>query len=400
MKSVSKTLLLLLLILPLASSGCHKKGSNPVQRQWNQTRVNLALSLAENQYEAKQYEKALAAVDRILQQAPNSAAAYHLMGQICFAQNNNSDAIQCFEKAISINPDNAISYYWLGITFESIAQRKLALESYQSALKIAPDNISYCLAAVELLVTDNEHSKAFDLITAQLQNGINEQALYVAAGNILRDIGKNRDAAIMYRKALVNGPDNITIQESLAMALVNDGQYDQGIGVLERIRDRFIMEQNPIPVPVKLALGDCYFQQGRFHEARRCFEYVSARDTSSAAIWTRLARTALAVKSYNKAEMYARKAIALDKDYVDAIIIVAHVAMKNSQYIQAEQSLKHVLSIDEKNVFAYCLLGSSYEHQQKIPEALNCYARALQIDPDTALAQELMTACQSKIKSY
>ena len=65
------------------------------------------LRLAEREFEAKNYEKALASAKRSIEKDPALVAAHVVLGQILAAQGNQAEALKAFEAALKLDPENA-----------------------------------------------------------------------------------------------------------------------------------------------------------------------------------------------------------------------------------------------------------------------------------------------------
>ena len=133
-------------------------------------------------------------------------------------------------------------------------------------------------------------------------------------------------------------------------------------------------------------------QLGQFHQAQRCYEYVSKNGNANSDLWARLAQTALARGDLDRAGLWAQKAILLKKDHSEALIVMAYISFQKRQYRDAEVILRRLIKLDNKNTITQCLLGKTLEAQGQTDEAIQCYQRARYLDPKDPLARKLLTS--------
>jgi tetratricopeptide (TPR) repeat protein len=76
------------------------------------------------------YQKAIADFNRAVELEPDSAAIYTGRGIAFYNQVNNRDAIADFNKAIELDPNYALVYYYRAFTCASEAKYESAIEDY------------------------------------------------------------------------------------------------------------------------------------------------------------------------------------------------------------------------------------------------------------------------------
>ncbi|HCK92871.1 MAG TPA: hypothetical protein DHW71_07790, partial [Gammaproteobacteria bacterium] len=85
-------------------------------------------------------QEAIEAYNKALSIKPDYADAYYNMGNTLKKRGKLKEAIEAYKKALAIKPDNADAYYNMGNTLKKRGKLKEAIEAYKRALAIKPDN--------------------------------------------------------------------------------------------------------------------------------------------------------------------------------------------------------------------------------------------------------------------
>ena len=393
-----KKLLTTLMVLLLAGMGCqnqHRKNKLKALERWNSARSQISLELAQGQFNNGELKKAVKTISDILESNPRYVPGHLLLGRIYLEQDRVDKARQCFQQCLQIEPENAAAYYNLGILYERQGHLAQAFEHYQKALNNRPQHLPYLLAGAEVLLSQSRLQEAWDMLSEHLDDTIADARFYLLAGNILTAQNKHKEAVEMFTTAANLSPGDDAITNSLAFALHRLGQAEQALELFQRLDKSAKSQGRELSWSSQLAMGDCYVQLGQYHKAQRCFEYVSNHDTSNPAIWTRLAQTALGRNDPDRACLFAEKALALNPDQADALMVLGYLAHKQGNYEKAEKIFRRLIDNDSQNSLAHCMLGQSLQSRGQEKQAMNCYVRALQCDPTDKLARSLMIAVQN-----
>jgi Flp pilus assembly protein TadD len=126
---------------------------------------------------------------------PDYDAAQHNLGVALQELGQFDEAIEHYEKALSINPDNTELLISLGFIYQDLGELDEAIEHYEKALSINPDNVR------------------------ALNN----------LGVILRDLNQVDDAIKYYKKALAIKPDYAAVYYNLGFIYQDLGQVNLAI---------------------------------------------------------------------------------------------------------------------------------------------------------------------------
>ncbi len=373
--------------------GCqdpHSKNKEAALKRWDDQRAQMTYGLALQQLESGEINKAAVTTNNIIAEHPEYAQAHLLLGRIYIEQDKLNRAETTFKHTLTLAPDYPQAHYYLGIIYERWHEPEQAIQHYQKAWELENNNLAYLLALVETKTALGDYQQALNFLLEQVAHTERSSSIYVTAGNILTQQGDYDQAAEMYRKATYINPDNNAINELLAFALHRKGNSGaEAIVLFEDLCELAQSESREIPWVYHLAMGDCYMELQKFHQAQRSFERITNYDDNDPVAWTRLAQAVLARENLDHAQQCALRALSLNPRQTDALMVLGYVAMKQKNYLDGESKFQNIINLEKENVLAYCLLGQCLAAQGKNTDAKACYTQALQIDPNDALAQKL-----------
>ncbi|WP_196527927.1 tetratricopeptide repeat-containing serine protease family protein [Nostoc commune] len=93
-------------------------------------------------YASKNYQAAVADLNRVIKLNPDNANNYILRGNAYYFLKDNKAALADYNQAIKLEPDNAEGYYSRGKIYKDLKDNKAALADYNQAVKLEPDNAS------------------------------------------------------------------------------------------------------------------------------------------------------------------------------------------------------------------------------------------------------------------
>lgn len=230
----------------------------------------------------RDYQGAIQAYRRVLDQSPNNVQALSGLGQVYIRLQQFSDAVPLLEQAARLNPNDKEAYYNLGWAYEQVKDFAKAADAYGKFIQSQPQNpwtgyLQLGLCYIEL---------------AQYDMAI--QALLKAAETQPRDIKTNYTLALAYQKAnqqpraeeiynnlaLLN-PQEAATYYSLIVKMYDDaGNYAKAIEAARKVVD--LNPKNELSI---YNLGIMYFKLERFDEAIQAFRDVLALKPDSAEAW-------------------------------------------------------------------------------------------------------------------
>ena len=395
------TILLFLLMTVIGCNSSHQQAKQAAMERWQNARARLSVDLAIQQFNSGDLKKAAATAVSAIDINPEYTQAHLILGQIYLEQDKLANSRDCFEKCLELQPDQPEAHYFLGVINQRWQKLQPAFDHFQAAWRFQPDRAEYLLALVNTKMAMGEPDNALQLLTENFSTVNKTEALYATAGNIYVSLGRDDSAVEKFQQALDINPDAWIVKESLAFSLQRCGRHNQALQYFKELDstsgtgNTTGSDKNSDSRWIyQLAMGDCYLALKNYHQAQRCYEFVSTQNASNPDLWVRLGQTQLARQKTDRAETCAHKALALDENNSEALLLLGYVAMKKGDYQQGKTVCKQMIGKNDQDPLAYCMLGQCLQALGQNDEALDCYARALQIDPDDKLAGKLLLTVQ------
>jgi len=231
----------------------------------NPTFTHALGELAELDVQAKRRGRALSRVRRYLAANPNSADAHLILGSLYTTGRECDEAKAEFERAIQINPNLISAHLDLGRIYQQTGKSDLAVRQYERAIVLQPH-----FAPLITLLGDIYLERG-DLATAQKYF---EQALAakpdfaVAASNLAQvyaQQGSNLDLALnLARSANRQLPELDSVVDTLGWVHYRKGQYSDAVPLL-----RECVQNAPRQAIYRYHLGMALVSDGQRDEGRR-----------------------------------------------------------------------------------------------------------------------------------
>lgn len=100
---------------------------------------------------AKRYDMALAALDRLLELAPNMPEAHVNAGYALIGMSRFEEAKAAFDRALELQPRQANAYYGLGVVFDALHDDEAAIGHMRTFLHLTDANHPYRRQAQALI---------------------------------------------------------------------------------------------------------------------------------------------------------------------------------------------------------------------------------------------------------
>ncbi|MBN2375544.1 MAG: tetratricopeptide repeat protein [Sedimentisphaerales bacterium] len=401
------TVLLFLLMTVVGCNQSHQQAKQAAMERWQKARARLSVDLAIQQFHSGDLKKAAATAVSAIDINPQYTQAHLILGQIYLEQDKLSNSRNCFEKCLELEPDQPEAHYFLGVINQRLQKLQPAFDHFQAAWRFQADRADYLLGMVNTKMAMGEPDNALQLLNENINTVNKTETLYATAGNIYVSLGRDDAAVEKFQQALDINPDAWIVKESLAFSLQRCGQHNKALQYFKELDSHSSTGNttgsgNTIDSGknsdgrwiYQLAMGDCYLALKNYHQAQRCYEYASTQNASNPDLWVRLGQTHLARQKTDQAETCAHKALALDENNSEALLLIGYVAIKNGDYQQGKTVCKQMIDKNDQDPLAYCMLGQCLQALGQNDEALDCYARALKIDPNDKLAGKLLLTVQ------
>ncbi|MDC1280679.1 tetratricopeptide repeat protein [bacterium] len=174
-------------------------------------------------------DEAIEAYNKCISLKPDYAEAYSNMGVALKDQGKLDEAIEAFNNALLLKPDYAEAYSNMGATLQDQGKLDEAIEAYNKCIALKPD---YADAYYNMGVALKDQGKLDQAITAY-NKALSLKPDYAEAygnmANALKDQGKLDEAITGYNKALSLKPDYAEAYTNMGVTLQDQGKLDEAI---------------------------------------------------------------------------------------------------------------------------------------------------------------------------
>ncbi len=209
-------------------------------------------------------QKAEAALERAVKLQPGFAEAWSDLGAVRQTMRDSRGAMAALRRAVELKPDDAVAQRRLGMEYLDEGNAAEALLHLQAAARVAPNDQSV-LNGLQRALRETGQAAEADRVKAQLVEMLRardraDQDLVTALrlnneGAEMEKAGKLAGAIDKYRAAHQLAPEHNGIEVNLAVALLRNGEWEEGLKLLREAAAR-----EPGDAAVQAALADALEQ--------------------------------------------------------------------------------------------------------------------------------------------
>jgi superkiller protein 3 len=248
-------------------------------RKGNERNVKILSQIAKIYFDKGELDRAYDAYRQITSIEPateNARIAYLNMGNIMDDANRYDEAIEAYEKALSISPKDHTVYLNLGIAYKHAGRPELAINAWKKAAELAPDDPRPSIA-----IADYYYERGYyDLAQLEYQRIIGKwsslQEPHFRMGTIYYKRGNYEYAMNAFKKVIEIDPDSDLARKALinrGVLLSKTATGEEGTEAsISLIKKALLMK--PDDPQGLLALGIVYMKKEQYDRAMDTFYQV------------------------------------------------------------------------------------------------------------------------------
>jgi tetratricopeptide (TPR) repeat protein len=209
-----------------------------------------------------QDDKAVAALERAVEEKEDYSIAYSLLGDIHKDMENYPESIDSYEKATELNPWSFHDQFNLGGVYKVTANYPEAASSFSRAVELKPDHFEANFNAADCYYQIKQYDTALDY--GHKAENINSEvaALQKLLGDV-KGAQKNYDSAIAsYKRALELDGNDVDVMNALGVAYLRSGNFAPAKELLNIV----VAEQFNNNAAYRY-LGYCHFKLNDYDQA-------------------------------------------------------------------------------------------------------------------------------------
>ena len=378
MKKIHLLLMLFTILMVIVGTGCSR------------AKKSHFLAEADRSFDSGQFDKAEAEYLDVIHVDPRNARAIGRLGVIYFDEGRYQKAAPYLYKGSQLDTNNPDLHLKLAQIYLSIGMLKEAHSESEFVLDRNPQDPEAPVLFSQSVVKQSDINATQRRLQALAQNGDSaamETALGVMASN-------QRD----FKTGMTNLRRAVALDSHFAAAYVALGNSFWEQNDLKGAKAAFKAAADCAPPysPLQLSYGQFEIQSGDFESAESFFRDLTAKTPNYVPAWLGLAEVALDEKKLDDSTTALNKALVIDSDNVDSLILQARLDLARSDTGKATSELERLVKLYPQASRIHYQLALAYVVDNQTTKALNQSHEALDLDPHFMEAAFLLAQLELK----
>lgn len=347
---------------------------------------------------ANNYPAAILMYQKAIDESPQFDSPLYNIGVIYNTQAEPQEAIQSFNKALSINPGNALIYAGLGTSYQQLNDLNKAILNYQKAVQLGNKNDS-------IFINEINYRIALIKATELLQKNENDSNAYLLLGRAALNNEQYKQAKLAFLKVLNKNTKLALAHEGLGQTFLHLGkplfaedEFNKALKLNSRLVDAYIglgiinqrrfdynkalsyyrkaASLNTKTYEAYIHIGEAYLEMGNVKQAITEF---SKANNAEGYYW--LGFSYLVNKNPDQAKAYFKKSININPFDARPYKDLARIYLQDEELLETRNLLDNAIGLDTNYSDAYYLLGLLDELESNKISAAKNYLLAYTIDP-------------------
>jgi tetratricopeptide (TPR) repeat protein len=291
------------------------------------------------------------------------------------------DALAMLQKAVKDNPNNVQIQLMLAQVAASKGDMATAEASFQNAAKLNPGNLEAASGLAQIAILRNDAGLLTEVAEKTMQQHPDFVGSYLWRGTAEASRKEYDKAQADYQTVIKMSPDNSSVYLQMAELQLAQGHIPEGKVLLQKSLDK---DPNSVRAAGMLAAYD--LQANQPAKAVERLQAQIAKEPANAGFYSDLAAIQLQTKDYKGALASAQKAMQLNPTSIDAVNIYTRAEIGLNEVDSAIGTWQAWIGSHPSDSHAWQLMGSLQEAKGDPSKAMEEYQKALQIDPNNAVA--------------
>jgi len=327
------------------------------------------------------YDEAIQCANKAISLNPNYDASWGYKADALHNLCKFNEAIGCYQRRLDLGSNNATAWGNMGLSYRALSQYDKALECYERALNIDPNDVTIlnnkgaCLAQYGVqLKQPGKLRAAISCYDKALSIDKSFSALWTNKGIALIELGDVENGINCLNNSLSINPNNIDVLNEKVKILMKSIQgdafstnkyIDEAIEIYSKLLG---LKHNPIDDLYNLGL--CYLQIENIQKAYECFSKVEELNPNDTGAWFGLMNIFFKKQDSDKTIKYCDKLINAKQHIEEAVNKKSRVLSYAGRYSQAVSLLKNTLNNYPNMSFLWFTLSEIQEQNNNFSEAL------------------------------
>lgn len=354
---------------------------DPENRGAQLREAELLVDIGFKRKDAAEMDKGRKIVDAILEKEPDNAEANFVNAKIKLTDNDAAAAKQSLETVLQAKPDWAQARFVLGSTLVASGEYARARVELARAVELDPQLLDARKLLAKVHAQLGEHEFAIEQGRAYLAQRPDDGEVRIVVGQSLIRVGRGEEAYAEVEK--------IPEEKRDASAHFALGRLDLAFGRVDQGRARLLKADEMAPgnaqvLRTLLALDQ---QQGKLAESVARIEKAASANPKDSTLSELQGEVALLGGDTAAGRKALEHAIELDGRNVTAQLTLADIALREGKKAEMIQVLERAAASVPESADLQYRLAIAYEQNDRRPDAITAYEKAIGINNDLAMAK-------------
>ena len=320
---------------------------------------------------------------RVLGQEESNVIALHLLGVLHHQQGDQTRAMALIGRAVALQPNVPAFHANLAEVYRSLGQLERAIGCCRTALNLRPDfpealcNLGLALQGL------GRRDEAVDHYRRSLQLRPDFAPAHNNLGLALRESGEGNEALEHFRLAVVHDPTFAPARTNLGQMLLDRGMAEEAL-----IHSREAVTRQPDVAAFHHNLGNAFRALNRLVEAKSSYLEALRLAPDQAQSHAHMGMVLRREGKLADALHWLRRAVELEPNDASFWESLAELHAEREEFAESIPCWRRVLELSlEKRPGLHLSLGWSLQEEGRLSEAGEQYRTALELQPESAVAQ-------------
>ncbi|NIJ55435.1 tetratricopeptide repeat protein [Dyadobacter arcticus] len=350
----------------------------------------------------KEWDKAEFWLTKAIKLQPLIAPAYLNIASLYKENGQNERELSNLLKALQVDPENFDAHMALADYYDRSNRKMEALDHYEKSISIRPhwaDWVYNFIGNVYFSIDNFEKSehfyqKALDLNGNQPVYRENLAGAIEAHADALTTKLQFDEAQSLYLRA-VQIDDGADRWNAFGTFYMKKEDWHQALECFSKAIDL-----EPDRPDIYENIGDAYQNLDRLEDAERSFLKALEIAPTDDIYANRLGVFYYETKNYKNAEQYYREALAKNPSSPVYLQNICLTFVELNELDQAEPFCLGLIEKEPSNGYALNLLGTIYYHQKKYDASINCFIKAIDVDPSNIIYYENLSSSYRETNQF
>jgi len=350
----------------------------------------------------------LAEVETRAREHMDDPEAQGQFGRALHAERVDALARHCYENALRLDPENHVWWYYLARLDDRDARRADAIAKYRRVVGLAPDYPFAHLYLGNALLEAGEPDAAEESYRRFVELAPREPGGWIGLGRVARARRHFGRARSHLERGLKLAPDDGQVHYHLGVVLRDLGEADAAkrhLGRSQRL-GKPLPPYDPLMVQVTDAGVSYRILVNRAKQADRTGNRQKALDIAKrllaqypedSFVYYFYGSLCLKIDDLAAADKHLRRAIDLQADYADAMVLLAGMFRQMGRMEEGRQWHERAVAIHPNEPSVHYNLAIGFARIERYADAVEGFRRAAELDPDNPSRHKMLGDALTRI---